>query len=538
MCSADVIFSGGAVITMEDPIEARSLDLAMADGRILAMGDGGELSDLEGPDTRIIDVKNKTLMPGLIDSHNHMVRFGENLQLVEVSPSKVNGLDDILAQLKDRAADTPPGKWVKAWGYDDTRLKEKRHPTRKDLDRVCPDHPVSVMRTCMHVMAVNSMALKMAGITSETLDPEGGEIGRDKSGQPNGILFELGAMNLVNRLIPYPTTAECAQFLRLASEVYVSQGLTLVTEAGAGWSGNPNEAAGFQVAWQSGDLMPRVSMGLMEETHSIFPQKGGTGLFTGFGDDHLWIGPAKFVADGGVGPRTAALTQPYEDSDYCGFMCENPESLTERMEQAHTSGFQLSVHAIGDQTIDMVLSAYESILARYPRPHRHRMEHVMVCRPDFLPRIRKLGIISVVQPAFLYYLGDTFIKNLGEERMRYTIPMKSMIENGITVAGSSDRPVTEGNPWTAIWSAVNRTTATGRPINPEQGLTVAEALQLYTSKGAYTNYAENRVGSLSPGKLADIIVLDENPLEIDPKRLKDIHVNRTFISGKEVYKAP
>ncbi len=535
---ADVIFSGGTVITMEDPIEARHMDVAIADGRILAIGDWGKLSDLEGPETRILDVKDKTLMPGLVDSHNHMVRFGENLQLVELSPSKVDSLEDMLAKVKDCVADTPTGKWVRAWGYDDTRLKEKRHPTRKDLDRVCPSHPVSVMRTCMHVMAVNSMALKMAGITSETPDPEGGEIGRDENGQPNGILFELGAMNLVNRLIPYPNAEDCAQFLRLASEVYVSQGLTMVTEAGAGWSGNPNEAAGFQLAWQSRDLTPRVSMGLMEETYNIFSEKGGTGLFTGFGDDHLWIGPAKFVADGGVGPRTAALTQPYEDSDDCGFVCENPESLTKRMEQAHKAGFQLSIHALGDQTIDMVLAAFESILSRYPRPHRHRMEHVIVCRPDFLPRIRRLGIIPVVQPAFLYYLGDTFIKNLGQERIRYTTPIKSMIEKGIIVAGSSDRPVTEGNPWTAIWSAVNRTTATGRHCSPEESLTVAQALQLYTCNGAYVNYAENRVGSLSPRKFADIIVLDENPLEIDPKRLKDIHVNMTFISGEEVYKAP
>jgi predicted amidohydrolase YtcJ len=535
---ADVIFSGGAVITMEDPIVARHKDLALANGHILAIGDRGKLSDLERPETRIIDVKNKTLMPGLIDSHNHMVRFGENLQLVEVSPSKVNSLEDLLAMLKDRAADTPTGKWVRAWGYDDTRLKERRHPTTKDLDRVCPNHPVSVMRTCMHVMAVNSLALKMAGITSETPDPEGGEIGRDENGQPNGLLLELGAMNLVNRLIPYPNPGDCAQLLKAASEVYVSEGLTMVTEAGAGWSGNPNEAAGFQIAWQSGDLTPRVSMGLMEETYILFSEKGGTGLFTGFGDNYLWIGPAKFVADGGVGPRTAALTQPYEDSDYCGFMCEDPESLTKRMEQAHKAGFQISVHAIGDQTIDMVLTAFESVLARHPGPHRHRMEHVMVCRPDLLPRIRKLGIICVVQPAFLYYLGDAFIKNLGQERMRYTMPIKSMIENGIVVAGSSDRPVTEGSPWTAIWSAVNRTTVTGRHLNTEESLTVAQALQLYTCKGAYLNYVENRLGTLSPGKLADIIVLDENPLEIDPERLKDIHVSMTFINGKEVYKAP
>ncbi len=535
---ADLIFSGGAVITMEDPIVSRPLDLAVTNGRILALGDWGELSDLEGPETRILDVRDRTLMPGLIDSHNHMVRFGENLQLVEVSPSKINGLEDMLAKLKDCAAHTPPGEWVRAWGYDDTRLKERRHPTKKDLDRACPDHPVSVMRTCLHVMAVNSVALKMAGITTETPDPEGGEIGRDQNGEPNGLLFELGAMNLVNRLIPYHDATRCARFLKTASEVYVSQGLTMVTEAGAGWSGNPHEAAGFQVASQSGDLTPRVSMGLMEKTYTLFSEKGGTGLFTGFGDDSLWIGPAKFVADGGVGPRTAALTQPYEGSDYCGFMCEDPESLTKRMEEAHRAGFQLSVHAIGDQTIDMVLTSFESILSRNPRPHRHRIEHFLVCRPDFLPRVRTLGIIPVVQPVFLYYLGDTFIENLGRERMRYIMPIKSMMERGIVVAGSSDRPVAEGNPWTAIWSAVNRTTASGEKFNQEECLTVAQALQLYNRNGAYANYVENRIGTLSPAKSADIIVLDENPLEIDPKRLKDIHVSMTFINGEEVYRAP
>ena len=171
---ADLIFSNGAVITMEDPIVSRPLDLAVVSGRIVALGDRGQLSDLEGPDTRIIDVKDKTVMPGLIDSHNHMVRFGENLELVEVSPSKIDSLEDMLAKLKDRAVHTPSGEWVRAWGYDDIRLKEKRHPTKVDLDRACPDHPVSVMRTCLHVMAVNSLALRMAGITSETPDPEGG----------------------------------------------------------------------------------------------------------------------------------------------------------------------------------------------------------------------------------------------------------------------------------------------------------------------------------------------------------------------------
>lgn len=536
--SADIIFSGGSVITMEDPIVAQHVDLALADGYILAIGDPGELSHLKEPETRIIDLKNKTLMPGLIDSHNHMVLFGEYMLAVDVSPSKVNSLEKLLAKLKDRAAETPQGEWVKAWGYDDSLLNEKRHPMKKDLDTACPNHPVRVMRTDMHTMAVNSMALKMAGITSKTPDPEGGKIGRDEQGEPNGLLFEPAAMNLVNRLIPQPSPSDCASALKVASEFYVRQGVTMVCEAGAGWGGNLNEAAGFQIAWQNGDLIPRVSMGLMEQTYKLFSELESPGLFTGFGNQLLWIGPAKFVADGGIGPRTAALSQPYEGSIDCGFMNEDPKSLTERMEQAHRAGFQISVHAIGDLAIDMIISAFESILSRFPRPHRHRIEHVALCRPDFLHRMSRLGLNAVVQPALLYYMGESYIKNIGQERIKYTVPIKSMLKNGIIVAGSSDRPAIEGiegNPWIGIWSAVHRTTLTGKTMNRDECLSVPEALKLYTVNGAYVNFAEHRLGSLSPGKIGDVIVLDENPLEIDPAKLKDVQVNMTVIHGRVVY---
>jgi len=535
--SADLVLSGGHVITMEDPIIARQMDIALCEGRIVAIGGQSQISQLVSSGTEVINVEGKTLMPGLIDSHNHMVRFGENLQALEVSPAKVGTINDLLTRLKQRAGEIPQGKWLKAWGYDDTRLAEKRHPTNKELDRACPNHPVSVMRTCMHAMAVNSLALKMAGITAATPDPQGGEIGRDENGEPNGLLFELGAMSFIDQLIPHPSPSDCARSLKIASDSYVSEGLTTVTEAGAGWSGNPHEAAGFQMSRQSGDLKPRVSLGLMEETYHLFAEQKGVGLFTGFGDDSLWIGPAKFVADGGIGARTAALRQPYENSDYFGVMCENPESLTQRMVQAHKAGFQISVHAIGDRTMDMVITAYESILARFPREHRHRIEHAALCHPDFFARIKRLGLIPVVQPAFLYYLGDSFIRNLGEKRLEYTIPLKSMLDKGITVAGSSDRPVTEGNPWRGIWSAVNRTTIGGDSVSPKECLNVPEALKLYTRNGAYANYVENRLGTLSPGKLGDIIVLEKNPLEVDCDELKDIQVDTTIIQGKVVYQA-
>jgi len=206
------------------------------------------------------------------------------------------------------------------------------------------------------------------------------------------------------------------------------------------------------------------------------------------------------------------------------------------MEEAHRAGFQISVHAIGDRAIDMVLSAYESILSRYPGSHRHRIEHVTVCRPDFIPRIRKLGIVVAVQPAFLYYLGDSYMENLGPIRSTYLKPIKTMLKEGIVVAGGSDRPVTEGNPWIGIFSAVNRSTITGKSINRDQRIGTDEALKLYTRNGAFANFAEDRVGTLSPGKLADIVVLGENPLEADSAELKNIRVERTFINGREVWR--
>lgn len=536
-CFADLIFHGGTVITMEDPVQARPIDLAVADGRILALRDRGQWSDLQGPQTVVLDVRGKTLAPGLIDSHNHMIRYGQNLEAIDVGPEKVASLAELLAKIKTSAAHSQPGEWIKAWGYNESFLKEEVHPTREYLDQACPNHPVSLMRACMHLMAVNSLALKLAGIDEDTPDPEGGRIGRDAEGRPNGLLFELGAMDLINRLIPAPSAEDCARAIGVADQVYLSEGLTMVNEAGAGWSGNPQEAAGFQTAWQSGKLKIRVCLGLMEKTYRLFPEEQGSGLFTGFGNDFLWIGAAKFVLDGSVSGRTAALSRPYEGSDNCGVLCEEVESLAKRMEQAHKAGFQISVHAIGDQAIDNVLTIYEAIISRYPRPHRHRIEHVTLCRPDFWPRLKKLGIVSVVQPAFMHYFGDAFIKNLGVDRLTYLFPLKSMLANGLALAGSSDRPVTAGNPWIGIWTAVNRRDVSGNRLSPEEGLNPAQALQLYTRQGAYANFAEDRLGTLSQGKQADIVVLDENPLEIDPAELNKVCVNRTFINGREVYRS-
>ncbi len=530
------ILTGGVVITMEDPVEAHELDIAISDGLIFAVGTREEIAGLKEADTKIIDVGGQTIMPGLIDSHNHMTLFGHNLKAVNLSPSHISNIEELLYSLRKRAEETKPGDWIKAWAMDETRLAEKRYPTKAELDEACPNNPVSIMRTCMHVMIVNSRAMELAGITATCSNPPGGELVRDEQDCPNGILFELGAMNLIDKAIPHATPESCADALERASGVYVSEGITTTSEAGAGWTGNPNETAGFQVACQRGQLTPRVCMGIMESTYNLFPKDKGTGLFTGFGNDALWIGAIKFVADGGIGARTAYMSKPYEGSDYCGVLAEDPASLKERMEIAHKAGFQISVHAIGDKTIEIVLDIYEDILSRYPRhDHRHRIEHMAVSRPDLLDRMKKLNITAVVQPGFIYYLGDSWISNIGTERLKNTVAIKTMMEKGITVAASSDRPVTDGNPWYIMWAAVVRKTIGGNTISPEEYISVQDALKLYTVNGAYSHFAEDRLGTIRSEKYADLIVLDQNPLAIDPTLLKDIQVKKTFINGELVF---
>ena len=532
---ADLLVTGGKMITMREPVQAQELDLAVLEGRFAALGPRGSLEGLKGPDTRVLDARGRVVMPGLIDSHNHMVLFGKQLQELEVSPRTVANLEELSQAIAARAAQTPPGQWIMAWGYDDTRLAEGLHPTREVLDRAAPQHPVSLMRTCMHVMAVNSRALELAGIGDQAPDPEGGELGRDQDGRPNGLLKELGAMNLINRLIPLASPQVCASQLDLASRVYASQGLTTVCEAGAGWNSNPHEMTGFQLAHEQGLLRQRVCLGVMETIHRLCSSQGGLGLYSGFGGPRLWLGPAKFVADGGIGARTCALHQPYENSDYYGVMCEDPQSLAGRMAQVHQAGWQISIHAIGDRTIDMVLDCFQALLEQHPRPHLHRIEHAAVCPPAQLERIARLGLTLVVQPAFLHFLGDSFLANLGPQRAEHTIPVRSMLEAGIPVVGSSDRPVTDGNPWIGIWSALARTTVRGQKVSPSQAITREQALAMWTSSAASVNLAPERIGAIAPGRPADFILIDRDPLTCPQEEVRSTQVLATYVDGEQVF---
>jgi predicted amidohydrolase YtcJ len=534
---ASIIFHGGIAITMEEPVESHPLDIAVANGRILEIGPHGSLMHLRAANTKMVDVRGKVVMPGFIDSHSHIILFGQNLSAIDISPARVNSIDDILTRLKIKAATTPPGDWIAAIGYDENFLSENRHPNRFDLDRACPNNPVCLYRRCLHTLVVNSIALKIAKISRDTPNPAASKIGRLENGEPNGVLQERGAMSLVNHPFQKPGVDECVSLLELASQACIREGVTTVCEAGAGYSGNPNETAAFWEAKKFEKFKPRVCLGIYEGTYRILPEDAGLGFSTGYGNEDIWIGPVKFFMDGGIGPKTAAISEPYAGTNNCGEMYENLESLTLRMEKFHNFGFQIAVHAAGDRTMDTVLKAYESILERFPRKHRHRIEHCYLCPPDlnFCKRAKAIDLVVGVQPGFIHYLGDHWIKNLTAKQVSYSMAFRSMQDEGLLLSGGSDRPVSySGNPFVGISAAVNRKTSGGLPFNEEQKISQGEALKMYTINAAYAINAEKVIGSLCKGKLADIVVLDSNPLDVSPQELENTQVCMTFINGEQL----
>lgn len=533
--TADLVLLGGRVHTglpsPSGPVEA----VACLHGRIISIGSSAEIRSLVGPRTQVLNLNGRTVLPGFNDAHCHVLHFGTNLMQLDCRPERCADIGELATAVAEQAAHRPPGNWIQGWGYDDTCLRERRHPNRWDLDRAAPDHPVYITRTCTHLCAVNSKALELAGISRDTPDPPGGQIDRDPAtGEPTGVLRET-AMGLVRRVIPAYTEAELATAAALAAEVFVRQGLTSVTDAGAGYL---TEQAGVEVrayrqAMAAGHFPVRLQVMVM---HQFLESLEHVGVGTGFGDEWLRIGPIKLFADGGFGGRTARLRQPYAGETGCGILTMDPDQLRERVWLAHRAGYQVAIHAIGDAAIDVVLDAYADALRRLPRAnHRHRVEHAGLCDQDIVGRIRKLGLVAVPQPAFIYYLGDSWVGNLGPERAARTHPVGELLAAGIPTAGSSDRPVVDGHPLRGIWSAVRRQTRSGRIVGPEQAVDVSAAIGLYTSGAAFAGFQETEQGTLEPGKRADLVVLGADPLTVPVDEIPSIPVQMTIIGGRVVY---
>jgi len=528
--SPQLLIHGGPILTMnpDQPVVEAAL---LHCGRVLAVGTMSDLEPLRTGSVESIDLQGRLATPGLNDAHAHIMMTGFAHAQISLAAPHVSSIADITARIAERAATTNAGDWIIGQGYDQASVEEQRHPTRYDLDKVSPNHPVFLWRSCHHIAVVNSKALAIAGITAATVDPSDGAFDRDEHGEPSGVLRESMA-TAVAALQPEPTQDDLAQALHLGGMEFRRNGFTSATEAGIRSSA---QLRAYQQLWREGELPLRsYLMMIIDET---FDELAALGIQTGFGDDWLTIGPAKLFADGSIGGRTARLRRAYEgEPDNFGIWMNSPKEIEERVIRAHDAGFQVGIHAIGDAAIVAVLNAYQTAQARNPRPDpRHRIEHCSLVDERIIHRISEQGVIPIPGTTFLHYMRPVYLQNLGAARVRYSYAMKSFAEHGIIAAASSDSPVVPVNPLLGIQTMVTRKDRLGDEIFPEEAISVEDALWAHTWAPAFASFSETRKGMLAAGYLADMTVFDCDLRSVDPDAIAAQYVDYTIADGRVVH---
>jgi len=537
---ADLLLLNGRIVTVDQEFTIAEA-VAVINGKVVAVGSSGELEDWRGGNTEVIDLGGKTVLPGLIDSHIHMVGTGLTMAQINFRTPPMSSIADIVNALKKAVKGTEPGWWILGRGWDQAKLSDHRGPTRWDLDRVAPENPVWVTRTCGHIAVVNSVAMEMAGVSKDTPQPVGGNIVKDEQGEPTGLLEEAPAMNLVRKHIPPSSFDETCRAIRLASRAFSEAGITGVIEAGI----ESMAMRAYQRVAEDGDLTVRVNMMLAgrigeESADESVKRIEEFPMTTGYGNDLLRFLGLKLLIDGGIGGRTALLREPYEGQpDNSGILTMPEDELQKRMDAGNLAGMMVGVHCAGGKAMDIVLRAFEETDRKRPIKGR-RFALIQAYQPseENFEQCRRMGVVVASQPSFLYYLGDSFHENLGVERSAWVKPHRAWIDNGVIVASGTDSPVTPYNPFQSLWASIARSTEVmGVQMGAEQGVTREEAIRLYTMNGAYHTFEEDVKGSIEPGKLADMIVIDRDILTCPEEDIKDIKVLRTILGGRTVYKA-
>jgi predicted amidohydrolase YtcJ len=527
------VYTNGTILTM-DRLQPEVEAVGVIGDRIVAVGSREVVEEALPRGFSTFDLAGRTMTPGFNEAHNHMIGYGTALGHIDAGFPAVRSIAEIVEAVRERAESTPEGEWIIGRGYDDNKLDDKRHPNRHDLDAATTRHPVMIVNGSGHLSAVNSEALRLAGVTASTPDPTGGHFVRDEHGEATGVLHET-AQEPIRACIPEPTVEDYVEALRRCNDAYVRAGITSSQDAS---STTADQVRAYQLAVERGVLKLRTSMMIREH---LLPHLLGLGVVQGLGNERLRVGPVKLFIDGSLIGRTAAVTIPFlEDpaEDNLGLTMMPREQFEDYVMQAHTAGFQIAVHAIGDRGIDWVLDAYEKALTAHPRDdHRHRIEHCGICRPDILDRIQRLGVVPVSQPVFIIEYGDGFIRHLGLERVQLTYPFRSFLERGIRLVFSSDCPVSHFAPLKSMQAAVTERTGSGASYALEEAVTVEEALEMYTVAGAYATFEEDIKGQIKAGMLADFTVLAEDPRGVDPMTLAELEVSATVIGGEVVYGA-
>ena len=525
---ADLVVLGGNFHTM-DPNYPDVDAMAVRGDRILALGTQQDIQDLIAPTTRVIRADGMTVTPGFIDAHSHPLMANEAIS-VNVD---FRSIAEVQAALRQQAENTPAGQWVQAHMYDDTKFVEGRELTRLDIDAVVTDHPVMVRHRGGHTVVVNSRAFEVAGITPATPDPDGGRYYRE-GGEFTGKVAEH-ARDALEAAGEWPAVGRetLRDNVTLISKRMAAAGLTSTTDA----TGDTHDWTAYMDALERDAMHFRLSF-MPRGDDPIYAAMKSAGIRSGFGDSMLRVGAVKYLADGSASERTMRMSQPFEGrpDDY-GISTMDQAEIDAAVDDAVAHGFRIGIHANGDVTIDQVLNAYERVLNGWDGSNpRFRIEHCSLVTPALLQRIKATGTVPAPFYTYAHYHGNKWVE-YGEERMRWMFAHRSFLDYEIPVAPASDYTPGPYEPMMAIQSMVTRKDMSGRVWGENQRISVAEALRICTMHGAYASFEEDIKGSLTPGKLADFVVLAADPHDTDPDAIKEIQIVATYLGGTPTFEA-
>jgi predicted amidohydrolase YtcJ len=513
--------------------------LAAIGDRIIAVGSNKELANLAGLETEKLDLGGRTVLPGFIDAHEHLAAFSQNLLMLDLSPSRINGTNELLELVRSAAKNLPAGEWIRGANYDDTKMIDDRILTRDDLDSVAPSHPVIVIHVSCNIGIVNSEALRRSGLDEKTPDPKGGKLGRDpRTGKLTGQLysnalfsFAFESMNREGPVVPPFERNIRKKTLMDGARILNSAGVTSVTDA---W-GSPNYFTTYHDVMADKSLTVRVNMLLF---YLWLPELETLGLIGNWGNEWVRCTGIKLVIDGAIAGRTAALRDGYShNSDDHGILVfEDPEELNSLIRRIHRLGYQACIHANGDLAIEMALDAIQKAQLEYPRSDpRHRIEHCTIINDDILRRMHELGVMAIPFGSYLWQHGEKIVPYYGQTRAEMMFGHKSFLDAGVKVAGASDHPAGLYPPMLGVQCMITRRTASGDVIGAHQKISIEEAFRMYTVHAAYASFEENIKGSLAVNKLADMVALAQDPWSVDPEQIGEVGVDITIVGGRIVY---
>lgn len=545
----DAIFHNARIYTLE-PRQPQAEAVAIKDGRFLASGHDAAITPLAAAHTRVIDLQGATVLPGIFDSHNHLQQVG--VKLTRVRLDECRSPAEMMELVRERAQVTPPGGWIVGEGWNEnnfTGQAANRLPTRADIDGATGEHPVILMRF-FNTDVVNSVALRLGGIDRNTPDPKGGKIERDAGGEPNGLL-RASAKLFVRNLLPRPTPSELQTAIRLGCAKMNRFGITSVVDPGL----YPWEMAAYQsffagraAAQGDGKAAPIVRVNMMPSWHGFREEEDAAeldaratalGVRSGLGDDWLRLGGLKMAIDGGTSSHTALMYEPFAGETAVGdFTRLPPAELRRCFALAQELGWDVGIHTCGDRAMDLVVDAFAAVAKAHPwADARHNVIHAYFPSERALEQMAEHRIAAVIQPTFLYWEGDMIFRDVGARRAANYKPARKYLDHGVVLCANSDIPSTVSpNPFVGLYALVTRRNNLGHLVGGDQAISRQEALHAYTAAGAWLTREEHLKGTIAPGKLADLVVIDRDYFTVPEAEIKDIDIVMTVVGGEIVYR--